>query len=449
MFALFYFLFSIVYANPNWSGTYSNGDTTIQLKQNGGEYTGTILLAGETFPIVVTQMGESSIEISIDMFGEQFPFQAQRDSSGLIFSDGETTTRLTKVDSQSSLANPPPVRPKDEEYTSSHEVIPDSVHTPQEKPEEVPNISFENHAVSSSNPIHQFKHDDVKKKSKSIKKSKKAVEKHQGYSFHPPADWIVKRDKDGYGMGHNTIPGFIMLIKHDATSLDQVRQDSQKGFELDEKTTFHLSGSFLPYGENGLRSVFTTQLQEHTSASAITVLSPHGGGVTAIVIVFTSKYTIEHQAILYSLIDSIQFFPPVPYPVDTKWKEKLRDHKLTYMYSSSSSGYDGSYTASSDKRIIGLCSAGHFTFYSNSSDTVNAGFGPGSTMGSGSTAMMHGTKRGNGSWNVINRDGNPVLTLDFYDGRKHEYDITQEDYKLHLNGIRYFRTSGQQGPSCD
>ena len=355
---------------------------------------------------------------------------------------------MAKVDNQSSLPNPPPAQLQ-EEVPSSHEVIPDSVHTTQEDLEGIPNTAFENNSVSSSNPIYQFKHDDVKKKSKSIKKKKRLTEKHQGYSFRPPLDWVVKKDGKGYVMGHNSIPGLILLIKHEADTLDQIRQESQQGFELDEKTTFHLSGSFLPYGKKGLRGVFTSQLQEHTSASAVTTLSPHGGGITAIAIVFTSKYTIEHQAILYSLIDNVQFFEPVPYPVDTKWKEKLRDHKLTYMYSSSSSGYDGSYTASSDKTIIGLCSAGHFTFYSNSSDTVNAGFGSGSTMGSGSTAMMHGTKRGNGAWNVIRRDGKPVLILDFYDGRTHEYDITQEDYKLHLNGIRYFRTSGQQGPSCD
>ena len=119
------------------------------------------------------------------------------------------------------------------------------------------------------------------------------------------------------------------------------------------------------------------------------------------------------------------------------------------MYSSSSSGYDGSYTASSDKTVIGLCGAGHFTLYSNSSDTVNAGSGSESTMGSGSTAMMHGTKRGNGSWNVINRDGNPILILDFYDGSVHEYNIAIEEYKPYLNGTRYFKTSGERGPNCD
>ena len=119
------------------------------------------------------------------------------------------------------------------------------------------------------------------------------------------------------------------------------------------------------------------------------------------------------------------------------------------MSSSSSSGYDGSYTSTSDRESIGLCSVGHFTYYSSSSYSVSAGQGSGSQVGSGSSAYGQSRGQGDGTWRVPKKSGKWILQLNFYDGRVFEYEIQlDEDFRFYLDGTRYFKTSGDQGPDC-
>jgi hypothetical protein len=120
------------------------------------------------------------------------------------------------------------------------------------------------------------------------------------------------------------------------------------------------------------------------------------------------------------------------------------------MSSSSSSGYDGSYTASSTRESYGFCPDG--SFHSNSSDSysVNAGGGMGSQTGSGSTAMANGGNAGQGRWTVFRKQNQSILELTYHNGNVVEMQISyDEDSKTYLDGTRYFKTGGTSGPAPD
>ncbi len=280
----------------------------------------------------------------------------------------------------------------------------------------------------------------------------KAKLPHSGFSFNKPRGWVSRKVEEKFVFGHNTKPGMVIVVGNTAKSVAQIQQEAHVGSEVAEGVKFQLKGQPRPFGSNGLAVEFAGDVPGKGPGIAYTVnlVSPHGEGATLLMLVLERERSPELINMVHSIAKSVRFFKPVPYPVDRVWKQKLDNRKLTYMNTTSSSGYDGSYTGSSSKEAIGLCAAGHFTYYSSSSYTVNAGEGVGSNVGSGSTAYGHGKGRGKGQWTVQNKGGKVTLILKFYDGRVNQYHITEDGKRrTYLNGTRYFRTSGNDGPNCN
>ena len=110
--------------------------------------------------------------------------------------------------------------------------------------------------------------------------------------------------------------------------------------------------------------------------------------------------------------------------------------------SSSTSGAYGQYgTYQSSKEVVDLCAQGYFTHSSSNSASFDSssGFGHGQSSGSG-----------DGTWKVIsNIDGQAVLQLTFNSGNINELVIKYKDGKTFLDGERFFRTYGDDGPFCN
>jgi len=74
-----------------------------------------------------------------------------------------------------------------------------------------------------------------------------AVEyKELGLAFSIPQGWVGQETDEGFLMGHNTEPGFILLLPHEYNSLENLRQEAAEGIE-DEGVSLQLKNKRLSY----------------------------------------------------------------------------------------------------------------------------------------------------------------------------------------------------------
>lgn len=271
-----------------------------------------------------------------------------------------------------------------------------------------------------------------------------------GIRLQAPDGWIGQAMEGGFLFGSHTIPGLMIVMPHDLTSLDAMRAEAQQGIVENDGTRLQLAGSLQPFGERGLRGEYQGTIQgQPARVHAIGLLSPHGGGATILAATEAGQYTDAYAGYAEALARSIAFTAPQTPPVADQWQQKLNGMRLTYLSSYYSGSADGSYVGSSSEATIDLCPAGYFHYGSSNSLSVDGGFG----SGYNATGSSSGSDRGQGQWEVVYRGGQSMLLLRFHDGRTHEYTLTEEDGKTFLNGERYYRTGpndpiAEHRPNC-
>ena len=425
--------FELAVAQPGFSGSFTDGQSiTIELKQESGGVQGTMLMMGmsEGFPMQITE-GSTGLTASVNIYGEVMSFQLSLAGDALMVLAGGEMVRFERTTpwvEPATQGEPPSNSAND---SNAYEAPPQSQSV--QKPEA---------SLPQAVPVPDVVADPVTL-------AGETVAKYDGFAFKVPAEWKVGAVDAGFLVGHDTIPGAIIIGSSSENSIAAIRQAVAGGLDLGDGIKVYANGPLRVVGDNQLMGDFTGQASEPITAYAHAILSPHGGSVNFITVTSTKNFDVNHTARVVEMVKNIRFFKPVPHPVDQKWTNDLGDRKLTYMSSSSSTGYDGSSTSSSDRTSIGLCAAGHFSYYSRSSYSVSAGQGAGSQVGSGSSAYGQSRGQGDGTWRVPIVNGKSMLQLNFYDGRVHEYHIQLDsDYRFYLDGTRYFKTSGDQGPDC-
>ena len=212
-----------------------------------------------------------------------------------------------------------------------------------------------------------------------------------------------------------------------------------------------LSSSCQSHGQDVTFCDFTGTDQVGTPLQALAAAKIVNGRRLSVTS-FTTKerFTQGHVDRAIAVASSARFFTPKPPPVSQDWIRRLSGRKLTYMSSSSSSGYDGSYTASSTRDSYGFCPDGSFYQTGSDSYSVNAGQGAHSQTGSGSTAMGSGSGRSEGRWTVLKKGSRSILELSYSTGNVVEMHIYNDyDGYTYLFNTRYFRTGGDYGQSPD
>lgn len=250
-----------------------------------------------------------------------------------------------------------------------------------------------------------------------------------GLSFEVPAGWIGQENGDTFIMGHQTIPGFIILTLHDAPDIQTLKQEAQAGLQDTNGTNLTAISSPKLYGSDGISCAYEGTIErEQAKAFGIALMSPNGGGVTILVAASSSLFSSDYQQYAYHVAQSVEFRKIEKADVSDEWKEALSNVRLTYMdsYSSNTSG-GGGYSSESK---IDLCAEGYFNY--RDSD-INA---------FGQYAGAYSQNKGGGTWSLESGKSteNPVLKLSFYDGTVYSYELSYKDNKLYLNGYRYFRT---------
>ena len=253
--------------------------------------------------------------------------------------------------------------------------------------------------------------------------------KELGLAFTIPQGWVGQETDEGFLMGHNTEPGFILLLPHEYNSLATLRQEAAQGIE-DEGVSLKLSGKLDSVGKNGVGGTFTGTLQGQKAKAYIAgLINPHGQGLSIMAAVDSAKYADKHKQLALAVAKSVRFSKPEAPAAAQQWKNELMNKRLYYIYSSSSR--TGGYTGMSETEEIWLCAAGYFHYKSSSHNSFDSG---------GAFGHSSGNEKGAGTWNVVlNNNGGPMLQLTFQNGQVKNYDINGvQKGKLNLGGYKYF-----------
>jgi len=251
-----------------------------------------------------------------------------------------------------------------------------------------------------------------------------------GIRFTIPEGWKGAESGEVFLMGSDTQPGLIILMTHQESQIQVLKSQAEAGL-VDEGVNLQKAGEFEQVGTEGVGAEFSGNIQGTPARAYIAaVINPFGTGVTIVAATDVPNFSPVYKQLAHEIAESLKFSQPKEAPVTQEWRETLQGAKLTYLDSYSSSGYD-SYGGYSNHEEILLCGS-RFTFYSNSSMSIDTG---------GAYASSAGSTNNAGNWTVAtSASGTPVLRLQYDNGKVSDYELDYREKKTYLNGYRYFRT---------
>ncbi len=264
-----------------------------------------------------------------------------------------------------------------------------------------------------------------------------------GISFIIPEGWLGQEGDETILLRSNSLPGIVLLATHEY-SLVQLKSEAKKGISEGYGTRLNLSGEVEELSDNSIGGEYKGTLEGNAAkAFIIGIVNEHGGyGVTIMAAALENNYSEKYEEIAKQIFSSFNFRKVEKSDEVEEWKSFFSGVRLTYMDSYSSSSYTGGASGGYSTEIkIDLCSEGYFNYGSDHDMTIS---------GSGISGYGNSDQAGAGKWDIaIDRNGIPVLKLNFYNNEVYTYQLTYEDQKTYLNGDRYFRTTqGEFAPNC-
>jgi hypothetical protein len=270
---------------------------------------------------------------------------------------------------------------------------------------------------------------------------------YSGFKFVPPEGWVVRNTPEGYLIGSNTKPGFIVVFLHGHNTLAQLYEGAQAGVH-DAGNILTLASEIQPFETHGIAALYTGTMDGiQASAYSIGLLSTHGGGV---VILAATKFELFDESYIYlaqSIARSVVFFKPKAPAELNAWAERLDQVRLTHLWRyGSSSGAGGAYVGGGQKIVIDLCRQGYFNYLSQSDFSADGGLG--------TSGYTSGNNKGKGAWEVTHRGQKPILRLKFHEGNIYEYVLSMQAGKVYLDDKQYIITGAdaylmEHRPQCD
>ncbi|KPM30709.1 Hypothetical protein I595_3206 [Croceitalea dokdonensis DOKDO 023] len=266
-----------------------------------------------------------------------------------------------------------------------------------------------------------------------------------GLSFEIPEGWSGQEIDNGYLMGSDTTPGFILVTTHDLTTISAIQKELSQKFEIGPNSKFFPVGAFETIDSKTVGNTFTGTISGTNAKAFICgVLNVYGLGLTIISAASEGLFSNSLREKSLEVAKSAYFENPdletensINYSEAKDWVKKFSNCRLTYMESHTSYG-----TGGYGKKVkIDLCGQGYFNHSAYNSLSVSGG---GYNGGYGSNT------NGAGTWTMIEQNGDVILRLTFNSGEVYEYTVTiDHNDKTFLNGKRYFRVySGKYGPNC-
>jgi len=241
-----------------------------------------------------------------------------------------------------------------------------------------------------------------------------------GFRFSLPKGWKVEKGPKGAILGHDTIPGMILVSPHMASSFQEVQMQMQMGL-AEEEVQLQLASQLQSLGNNVIAGIYSGIYQrQQVKARGIGTFSPNGGGAYIVAMTLPDKFGPDLANAADAVAKSIQYFkaqgsagtggtPGAAVPPGSSNQQLIRQMAGVY-YSFSSAG--PSYSGGTERQVT-LCPNG--TYYSGSESGYSAGAGTGGAWGSASQ------KSGRGTWRVQGNTNQGILTTIDSNGKATEY----------------------------
>lgn len=374
--------------NDPFVGTFSGSGLTVILEASGGSYKGYAEYQGQRLALTAQKMGQMLIG-TYTMQGLQFPFQAQVQNNTMTLNDGQQIFTMQRANAAAKTQVAKAAETKTAGATAQS-AIPGEISEPS-----------------------------------------------LGLKFNPPKGWKAQKMQAGYLLGHDTMKGFMMVLPHQYSTLDQLRAAAREGMHDNQGTALKLAGTPVAFGKEGIAAEFSGLVEgKAAKAYAVGMLSGFGGGATVLIAVEEQSYSAEYQKTAQTLAKSMKFSKPQKPSIVEEWRQTLNGARLTYMWRYYSGSADGSYVGGGEEVKIDLCQKGYFRYMGSSDLAADGGSGYGYNAG----GYSGGNNQGSGQWEVDANGQQPILRLKFHNGRVYEYALSYEDGKTFLDGKRYFRT---------
>ena len=377
--------------NNSFNGVFLNKEINLKItvEELNGIYSGTYLVQNNSFPITAQINENNSLIGTYPYFDNNVPIQIMKmEGQFMLITEGVTIPMTFTPSNTTQIVG-----------TSATSINTNKI------------ITENNNKLATQ------------KKTKKIANGQLFKDINTGFMFNIPSDWVGQVNTDGgYLIGHNTKPGFILVIPNEYETMSNLRTDFTKGVQ-EEGFYLTLSNELTKYSKEGLIGNYEGIIQgQNSKAVSIGLLSPYNsGGLTIIIGVRSDLFTEGYTTIIQSIANSVIFSKPSVSPIAGKWKRQLTGKKLQYM--KTANGF-------SDKIIIGLCPNGDFSYYSNSSG-----------MSGGMDVLTYaGQNKNHGRWHIKSSRQNGILILTFSNGEVYEYTLSTrvDSGAINLNGSRYF-----------
>ncbi len=220
-------------------------------------------------------------------------------------------------------------------------------------------------------------------------------------------------------LGHDQIAGLILVIAHQASSLQEVAGEMQKGMS-EEGIQLSPAGQVSQRGNNVLTGEYSGNVQgEQARARGFGTLSPYGGGAYVIAVSTPEKYGSDLQSAAEALVSSLRYVP-----VDVT--ALAQNFVGTWVYISSSGSTLKNLIFSPDNSFEWI---GETSFVYQTPADVTEGYG------------KHPESRGR--WTVRGSKDEGVITLTLPNGEERYLEYRAESPGRHnryyFDGTVYFR----------
>ncbi len=234
-----------------------------------------------------------------------------------------------------------------------------------------------------------------------------------GIKFGLPSGWVKRLSQQGAIVGHNTIPGMVLVMPHMSQNLQEMQAEMQQGLQ-EEGSTLMLSGGLEQLSSNLLAGNFTgiadgTQVK----ARGFGILSPYGGGAYLIAVSTPDNLGSELLGAAESMIKSTQYF-----------KVEVGDLMQHFAGTWSSFGTNTS-------TWITFYPDGTYSDQSESSYSGEFNDGAGNQTGNWNAMGQSGDK---GRWTVRGNKDSGTIIVKLNNGEEYYYE-----YRVHIEkGNKYY-----------
>ncbi len=259
--------------------------------------------------------------------------------------------------------------------------------------------------------------------------------KELGISFDLPRGWKGKMMEEYIFLGHQSIPGFMVLFENEAGTAEKARVKALEGIQ-EEGIELSPKGDFQIVSDRQVEGYYSGSYDgTDVEGFAIGLVSTFGSGISMLILTSAGQFSNTHVEEARKLARSVKFSAPVAHEQVTFWKNRIVGYKLKYLYSYHSPGSNGSSVYSRINIDIDLCTNGRFHYRYEEYNSIDTGLSESGT----SSAMGLSEKDNTGTFEVYMEGNAPYLDLVADSGKVRTYSlaITSDDVPL-LEGDKYY-----------